>query len=163
MANDDNSTIRSHSTTPASLPPSIERFVGPYRWLSNFAWCRVVYDGVRYPSIEHAYQAQKTLDLVARQKFRSPHVTPGQAKKLGRTLDLRPDWLEVRVGVMKELLRAKFKDDPFRMLLLLTGEARLVEGNAWGDTFWGVDDEKGGENMLGKLLMEVRDELRRAD
>ena len=68
---------------------------------------------------------------------------------------LRPDWEEVKVQVMRELLYAKFSEEPLRGMLKATGDQHLEEGNNWGDTFWGVCRGR-GENWLGKLLMEVR-------
>ena len=72
---------------------------------------------------------------------------------------MRSDWLDVRLRLMKELVRRKFENPELRSLLLSTGTTVLVEGNQWGDTFWGVC--KGvGENHLGLILMEIREELR---
>jgi len=84
--------------------------------------------------------------------------TPGQAKKLGKSIELRPDWEEIKIEVMRELLRQKFditKHYDLWLELHMTKPDELVEGNWWGDTFWGVCKGK-GENHLGKLLMEIR-------
>jgi N-glycosidase YbiA len=137
----------------------INSFSGQYRFLSNFAPALVRLDGERYPTVEHAYQAAKTLDPQARVPFQTTTRTPGQAKRLGRRLVLRSDWEEVKVSTMLKLLRQKFcrKSENAR-LLLETLDEELVEGNTWGDTFWGVCDGK-GKNMLGRLLMHVRNEL----
>jgi len=74
---------------------------------------------------------------------------------------LRPDWDDVRIGVMEEVVRAKFNQNPhLAARLMATGQMPLVEGNDWGDTFWGVDVKTGkGENNLGKILMKIRSEL----
>lgn len=134
---------------------SINGFFDEYRFLSNFWPCEVEFDDFLYPSVEHAYQAAKTFSLAARQEIRNCR-TPGAAKKLGQRIDLRPDWEDVRVEIMRRLLYQKFDDPDLMALLAATGDAYLEETNTWGDTFWGVC--KGtGKNMLGKLLMEVRD------
>jgi ribA/ribD-fused uncharacterized protein len=139
----------------------IDRFDGTFRFLSNFWPARVFLDGEEYPTIEHAYQAAKTLDLEERPLVRLA-ATPGRAKRLGQRLTLREDWEAVKLVVMLDLLRQKFARHSLTVALLATGEMELVEGNAWGDTFWGVDTHKGGANHLGRLLMQVRAELRGA-
>ena len=61
---------------------------------------------------------------------------------------------------MKNLLTQKFSDERFRSLLLATGDTYIIEGNTWGDTFWGVDMYSGeGENILGKMIMEIRSSM----
>ena len=84
--------------------------------------------------------------------------TPGLAKKLGRKATIRPDWEKIKLPIMEYLLRQKFGDKTLKALLIGTGDAELVEGNMWGDTYWGVCKGK-GENHLGKLLMKIREEL----
>lgn len=137
----------------------IESFQGQYRFLSNFYPAAVELDGLLYRSVEHAYQAAKTNDKAERDRIRSCEK-PWQAKRLGRTVTLRGDWEEIKLDVMFRLLRDKFSQSHLRDLLMATGDARLIEGNDWGDTFWGVAWGR-GHNHLGKLLMQVRDELRR--
>jgi ribA/ribD-fused uncharacterized protein len=143
------------STPPMRSRPPIDRFVGRYSFLSNFAGVDVQLDGATYPSVEAAYQAAKTTDARQRAKFTS--AAAPDAKKMGRRLKLRPDWESVKVDVMAGLLRQKFALEPLRGQLLATGDAELVEGNYWGDTFWGVCQGV-GENWLGRLLMQVRAE-----
>ena len=133
---------------------SIESFQGKHRFLSNFWPARVKLDDVEYPTVENAYQAAKTLS--GRHVFLSCRA--GDAKRLGRGVTLRPDWEAVKVETMRGLLRQKFAAEPLRSMLIETGDARLVEGNTWGDRFWGVCGGA-GQNMLGHLLMSVRDEL----
>ena len=135
----------------------ISRFDGEYEFLSNFARCIVVYDGNIYPTVEHAYQAAKSLDKSIQKSF-TTLSTPRTAKKLGKQLQLRPDWEQVKDNVMKDLLKQKFSQEPFKSQLLATGNTKLVEGNTWNDTYWGICKGK-GLNMLGTLLMEVRSEL----
>lgn len=138
-------------------------FRGVYRFLSNFWPVEVVLDGVTYASTEHAYQAAKTLDPAMRAKFATLE-TPSEAKRLGESITVRPDWDEIRRGVMKDLLWQKFQREDLITLLLATDDAEIVEANSWHDTYWGwctCATHKGqGENNLGELLMEVRSILR---
>lgn len=137
---------------------TIDSFNGPNRFLSNFWSCCIAFDGHTYRTVEHAFQAAKTLDEDERRRIRNEHDAAG-AKRLGKRVELREDWESIKVDVMRTLLRQKFGTDPLRSRLLRTGKAKLVEGNWWGDKFWGVCDGK-GENHLGLLLMEIREELR---
>lgn len=133
----------------------IDSFTGRYRFLSNFFPAAVFLDGLYYPTVEHAYQAAKTLDASKRAEI-SCVKSPGIAKRIGRTLAVRDGWGELKLTVMRNLLRQKFaRDTVLCGLLLATGSEELVEGNTWGDTYWGV--YRGiGENHLGKMLMEIR-------
>lgn len=130
-----------------------------YRFLSNFYPTPIEMDGLQFRSVEHAFQAAKTLDI--QERF---HVavasTPGEARRRGRHVRLRPGWNNERCAVMKGLLRQKFKPGSVLAgMLLQTGDQKLCEGNTWGDTYWGVCNGK-GENHLGRLLMEIREELK---
>ena len=83
---------------------------------------------------------------------------PVTAKKMGRRVNLRKDWEDVKIQVMEKGLRLKFQDPTLRKKLLATGDEELVEGNPWGDRYWGVCNGS-GKNKLGKLLMKIREEL----
>lgn len=136
----------------------ITSFDGIYRFLSNFHPVMVKLDGETYPSTEHAYQAAKSLDPAYRAGFLT--CTATEAKRRGRRAVLRADWEQVKIGVMLDLLRQKFAHETeLAALLDQTGDRELIEGNWWGDTFWGVCRGK-GQNHLGKLLMQVRAEGR---
>lgn len=137
----------------------IDSFNGKYRFLSNFSDYHCLFEGVSYKTVEHAFQAAKTLDKNQRMKIEYA-VTPGEAKKLGRRVCLREDWEQVKDDVMYDCLVSKFKlDKVLRFKLLDTYPAELIEGNTWGDTYWGVCNGV-GKNTLGKLLMRLRDEIR---
>jgi hypothetical protein len=141
-------------------PPKdiISGFSSNYRFLSNFFPVTMVVDGVEYPSLENAYQAAKTTDLQEKLSFVS--MTAGQAKRAGSKVTLRPDWCDVRIGIMEELVRKKFTENhDLADALMATGTLELVETNDWGDCFWGVCEGK-GDNWLGKILMKVRSELK---
>ena len=130
--------------------------ITPHGYLSNFYPCTFDYFGVTWKSSEHAYQGMKAANESGR-KWVSEAPNAGVAKKRGREVVIRKDWLEVRVPTMKEVVTAKFLQNPALLnKLLATENAYLVEYAPWGDTFWGVNKEYRGKNMLGKTLMEVR-------
>lgn len=138
---------------------AITQFRGEYRWLSNFHQAVVVFEGQLYPTVENAYQAAKTEDAGMRRIMQ--RVSPGEAKKMGQKLNLRPGWDSVKYGVMLELVRKKFTlNADLKRLLLATGDCHISEGNTWGDTYWGVDLATGvGSNHLGRVIMTIRNEL----
>lgn len=133
-----------------------------YRWLSNMVLCQISLKGRIFPSVEHAYVSEKRGDDEWRNFCSNSGLTPKQIKKEGQLISMRPDWDAVKVLVMEECLRQKFKHEPFRSNLVNTGKENIQEGNYWGDNFWGVDLKKNpnyGENHLGRLIMKIRDEL----
>lgn len=132
----------------------INSFSGKYRFLSNFYPSPIKMGDLVYDTVEHAYQAAKCVEPLDRLMIRDA-TTPGIAKQLGRRVAIRDDWEEVKVQVMHKLLQMKFKSEYLKDMLLDTGDVELIEGNTWGDTFWGVCNGV-GENHLGKLLMQVR-------
>ena len=137
----------------------VNRFEGEFEFLSNFSPHKVVVFDRIWPTAEHAFQGMKTVDRVERARIcRAP--TPGKAKRMGGDVELRPDWEQIKLEIMRSVLRAKFMQDAGLMRSLLdTGGAELVEGNHWNDTFWGVCRGR-GSNHLGKLLMELRAEVK---
>lgn len=138
----------------------IDSFTGDYRWLSNFYPSPVGYENLMYPSVEHAYQAAKTTIQQQRLLFTNHRLIAGAAKRLGKTLPLRGEWEVIKLGTMETLLRDKFSRHPVLAdRLRATGDAELIEGNTWGDRFWGVCEGQ-GYNWLGTLLMKIRKELR---
>lgn len=138
-------------------------FDGEHAFLSNFFPSPFEVDGITFPSVEHWFQANKTTDP-AEFKAIAAAQTPGKSKRMGRGCQLRPDWEEVKTDVMLNGLRHKFKIPELRAKLLATGDEELVEGNTWHDCTWGrcVCDKCGGQgqNLLGQLLMELREEIR---
>ena len=137
----------------------IDRFRGDYGFLSNFWEVPVTYQGLTYGSNEAAFQAQKC--MTEEEKLPFTRMRPSEAKKTGRRVALRPDWEKVKVGIMEEIVRAKFtQNEDLKWRLIGTGDADLEEGNTWHDTCWGVDAKTGeGRNHLGKILMKIRAEL----
>lgn len=137
----------------------IDSFSGQYRFLSNFYPSQVQIFGHWVPTVEHAYQASKAdnikdMDLVCGAR------SAGVAKKLGRQISIRTDWDSIKDNTMLMLLRQKFKGhtDALGLQLMQTGDALLIEGNTWGDRYWGKCNGT-GLNKLGILLMQVRSEL----
>jgi ribA/ribD-fused uncharacterized protein len=141
----------------AAQAAAVPAFAGVLDFCSNFHPSPVF----GYPTVEAAYQAAKTTDPAVRARIRAA-ATPGQAKRLGRGLALRPGWEEMKLDVMRTLVREKFARHPaLAERLLATGDVELVERNYWRDTFWGVCGGR-GENHLGRILMDLRAELRAA-
>jgi len=135
----------------------ILEFQGDYRFLSNFYICSFTWDGIKWSHSEAAYQAAKTLDRIKRLEFST--LTASESKRRGKSLVLRSDWEEVKVEVLAEILYAKFSQNPYlKQQLIDTKDAILIEGNSWGDRFWGVSPtfSDNGLNHLGRLLMELR-------
>lgn len=133
----------------------------PYdKAFSNFSFSPIVMDGIGYPTVEHAFQAHKTINKKERIEFKNAR-TPGVAKKMGRAVQLRSDWEEVKYKVMKGCLREKFKIPYYRNSLLDTEDAILIEdASRWNDCIWGTGREDNGQNLLGKALMEIREEIK---
>ena len=139
---------------------TIQEFRGEHFFLSNFYEAPVTYQGLTYGSNEAAFQAQKCLSEAERLEFTA--LRPSDSKRRGRKVQLRPDWEQVKLGIMEDIVRAKFtQNEDLRAMLLATGDAVLEEGNSWNDTFWGIIRKTGrGQNHLGRILMRVREELK---
>lgn len=137
----------------------IKSFRGEHDFLSNFFQASVEVDGVLYPTVEHAFQAAKTLNVEHRRMIQQAR-TAGEAKKLGRRVALRRDWEEVKLGTLEGLVRQKFSNPGLSDKLASTFPANIVEGNYWHDTFYGVcfceRHDGTGENHLGIILEVVR-------
>lgn len=144
----------------------IDDFTGDYIFLSNFAKWPCEYEGLKYPTSEHAYQAAKSLDYKVRKEFLE-NDNPGWAKHKGGEISLRKDWEAVKDGVMFSILLDKFtRNKEVYDKLMATGDKELIEGNTWHDNHWGdcrCDrcKNKYGRNMLGKILMKIRNRLRK--
>jgi ribA/ribD-fused uncharacterized protein len=127
-------------------------------WLSNMALVTIEYDGLLYASVEHAYQAAKTMNPKLREVIRR-EPNPYKAKELGRhLLELNPRWDNIKLEVMEFLIRQKFAQEPFRSKLIATRDCYIEETNYWGDRFWGKCDGT-GKNHLGRLIMATRNTL----
>jgi len=145
---------------------AITSFREGYFFLSNFYPAAVKLDGIEYPTVEHAFQAAKTCERAVREAFLLPqYAKPGAAKRLGRSITLRKDWEEVKDFIMKRLLWDKFvitSKNKLAHKLIETYPRQLIEGNTWGDRYWGAEEVRGqwiGQNKLGLMLMGVRDAI----
>lgn len=144
----------------------IKGFNGEHRFLSNFWQSPIEFEGHTYSTVEHAYQAAKTIDVNMR-AYILVCPSPADAKRAGRNVVLRPDWDAVKVTIMATLLRKKFYDPLLKAALLQTGDEELIEDNYWHDNFWGKCSCTNCApliqlNQLGVLLMEARSALRQA-
>lgn len=143
----------------------IYNFDGKYSFLSNFHNSPIAFDGFVYPTTEHFFHSFKTEDEEMSNWIREA-IGPGEAKARGRKVKLRSDWAEIRYGVMKQAVLLKFTQHPdLKKKLIDTGDNELVEGNSWHDNIWGecYCDKCNGieaENLLGKILMQVREEIK---
>ena len=135
----------------------------PYGCFSNFSPHPFELDGQRWPTSEHYFQASKFPGTPYAERIRTTR-SPMIASRLGRSRKqpIRPDWNDVKDDIMRRAVYAKFAANPdIRDVLLSTGDAELIE-RATSDYYWGCGTDGTGLNMLGRVLMEVREELRNA-
>lgn len=142
-------------------PQQIDIFREEYEFLSNFYPVPVLFSGVLYANNEAAYQAQKCENPLDRLAF--TQLSADEAKRLGRRVALRGDWEDVKIPLMRAIVRAKFEQHPYLAKRLMeTGNKPLYEGNYWHDLFWGVDMKtREGRNELGRILMALREDFRK--
>ena len=137
----------------------INGFVKPYDYLCNFYYAPFFIDDEKYDTVEHYFQAMKSIDAAVREQIRTAR-SPSVAKKLGRACQLREDWEQIKDSVMRRAIFEKFlPGTELADKLLATGAACLIEGNDWKDSYWGVPFTGVGMNRLGELLMEHRETL----
>lgn len=153
--------LRTYGEIPSSK--AISSFRGEHMFLSNFSKAAIEYEDMLFPTVEHAYQAAKTLDREQRSMIAKTD-SPVKAKYYGYKVDLRSDWNTIRFGIMRKLIAKKFPyGSSLANRLLDTGDTFLVEYNLWHDNEWGIctcGKCMGGSNNLGKLLMQQREELK---
>lgn len=137
-------------------------FSGQLEFLSNFYTLPepIFMYGKPYPTVEHAYQAAKAISKTDRELICSAS-TAGYAKKLGRMVNCRHDFEQIKIEVMIELIKRKFATQSLQEMLASTKDLYLIETNYWHDNFWGdcCCKECGnikGENHLGIILMQRR-------
>jgi ribA/ribD-fused uncharacterized protein len=137
------------------------RATGTYGFLSNLYKKSLTFEGVEFKTAEHAYQYGKFEDPETQEwamKAPKPHLLAILAHGLF-SWDIVKNWSNIKVNRMLEVLRVKFSDPELREKLLETGKCRLIEQSK-SDPFWGIGKKLNGKNMLGKLLMKVRDEIK---
>lgn len=136
----------------------IDQFSGKYRFLSNYYCIRFCYKGNTYRSAEHAYQAEKCKFLNDAGRIRLA-ASPVDAKRLGQKVALKDGFMDNRISIMEDIVQCKFvQNSSIAKLLIETGNETLVERNWWNDTFWGICNGV-GRNNLGIILMKVRNNL----
>ncbi|OGH03186.1 MAG: hypothetical protein A2798_00280 [Candidatus Levybacteria bacterium RIFCSPHIGHO2_01_FULL_37_17] len=138
----------------------IPHYETSYFLFSNFSPHKLVYKGVEYPTLEHAFQTQKFLDEPTREEVRNAQ-SPLMAFNIGRSRPgKREDWSRIKLNIMYELLREKvMQHEEVKDALMKTGDKEIVEENP-NDDFWGSGKDGRGANHMGKALMRVRDELK---
>ena len=137
----------------------ITSFREQHFFLSNFYGCTINFEGITYPSTEHAYQAAKSV-IIAERQLICRQTSAGNAKRAGRRITIRRDWNDVKLAKMEAILRLKFSVTQPELVQKLTAtHPRILrEENYWHDTFWGICNGA-GSNHLGKLLMKIRADL----
>lgn len=141
-------------------------------WLSNMTSVPILYKGHLFDSTEAAFMWEKCQDCEIKLADGSsiPWLefcqtqAPNIVKLRSRDVKLREDWNDVKLEIMYDVLVIKFTQEPFRSKLIATGTQNIVEGNYWGDKFWGVDLKETpneGENWLGRLIMDIRNKLQK--
>lgn len=143
---------------------AIGPFRDEYRWLSNFWESPFEIMGALYKTTEHFYQAMKCANGIDRWEVLSTE-TPGQAKRVGASVAIRPDWDEIKVATMRIASFSKFSQSrELAQKLIATADIELIEFNHWHDNFWGhctceACEDVEHHNNLGKILMDVREHL----
>jgi hypothetical protein len=141
----------------------IEQFRGSNYFLSNFYDSAVYFEGLWYLNNESAFQSAKLNDVEKRKQF--CQLSPNEAKRLGRRVKLRSDWEQIKDSVMESIIRSKFMvNESLQQKLIATKDECLIEGNEWHDNYWGNCNcprcqSHNGLNMLGRILMKIRDEI----
>lgn len=136
----------------------IDSFAGEYAFLSSFAPSPIRQGGQMWPTAEHLFQSMKCVGLDHRNWILAA-PTPREAKRRGRSVAMRSDWEQCKRAAMLRVVLAKFEQNPdLAAKLAATYGAELVEGNTWGDRYWGRVGGV-GENWLGRILMWVREVL----
>lgn len=136
-------------------------FKNEHKWLSNFEPCEIELHGNIYQSVESAYQSEKSNN--ENWKRFCLNNSSRDVKIASKKIKIRKNWNDVKLRIMENLLKQKFSKEPFKTLLLETGDENIVEGVYWNDLFWGVDLTRSpniGENHLGRLIMKIRDNLK---
>lgn len=137
----------------------ITSFTGENLFLNNRWPCKIKFEGEIYPSVEHAFEAARTLDKEERIQFATIHMRSLEVKRAGKFITERPNWDRHRLAIMNNLVTQKFLNGPILMKLLIETDGLLIDGNSWGETFWGESPLGTGQNQLGHILMRLRAKL----
>ncbi len=133
----------------------------PYGYLNNFDLHPISIYGDSWQTVEHAYQAQKCIDLDEYIEILDAK-TPRIARNIGQKVNIRSDWDKIKYDIMFECVFAKFtQHKDLQNLLLSTGDEEIIEDTtSSNDTYWGCGTNGDGQNNLGKILMEIRSILK---
>ena len=148
------------------LAEKVDEFIGFYTreffCLDNFSSFAVVYRGIKYPTVEHAYQALKFVKIAPEiaQKI-AESFSAQAAKKIAHENIYKQDahWDDIKLEIMENLLRAKLEQNPYVKEKLLQTKNYLICEDSPKDAFWGIGPNRDGQNQLGKLWMKLREEL----
>lgn len=136
---------------------SINQFTGDYEFLSNFYNAPIFFNGLSFQNAEAAFEAQRTDDINVRKRF--CRLSGNKAKALGRRVEERDNWNYEKEDIMRKIVHEKFKTHKeLAQKLIATGDEELINVNTWRDSYWGISNGS-GKNKLGRILMEIRDEL----
>lgn len=134
---------------------SVNGFKDRYEFLSNMYECPIAWNGMYFMSTEAAYQSSKCRHINDAKVFEN--LSGKEAKRHSKSIQVRGDWDKIKINIMSQLVFQKFLIHPeLRERLLFTEDEYLEETNTWKDTFWGVYNGI-GENNLGKILMRTRE------
>lgn len=135
-------------------------FFFEHRFLSNFYECEIFYLDRKFRSTEHVYQAMKSLESEVWDTFADSNLTCSQSRKLGQQIEMRKDWNNIKDQIMYDICKIKFINLSYlKEKLLATNDMYLEETGWWNDRYWGTHFGQ-GDNRLGKILMQIREELR---
>ena len=132
-----------------------------YGCFSNFAHYDFELDGKRWMTSEHYFQAQKFCGTEYEEMIRLLD-NPMKAAEMGRNrnLPLREDWEHVKDDIMRKAVYAKFSQNIELKNILLNTDSEYIVENTSNDYYWGCGTNGSGKNMLGIILMEIRDKLK---
>jgi len=128
-------------------------------WFSNMVLCDIIIDGKKYNSTEVYYQSKKM--KYEKDEIYISSLEPHKAKTEASKLEKKDNWDDVKIAVMMVALKEKYKQPYWKEQLLNTKNNKIVEWNNWGDKYWGVSVKDNlGLNILGKILMDIREEYK---
>lgn len=139
---------------------NIVSFRGEYNFLSNFHPVKFLHDGILMYSVEHAYIYEKFKNNAEVKRWVKNITNAGALKRKTKGITPIEGWNRKKLNVMYRLCFIKFgTNSTYKHRLISTGDKEIIEGNTWGDKFWGVVEENGefvGDNYLGRILMSIR-------
>lgn len=148
------------------LAEKFDSFIGFYPreffCFDNFSSFAVVYKGIKYPTVEHAYQSLRFIETapkIAKEILECFSAHEAQKIAYKNKDKQNPNWDKIKVGIMEELLRLKLEQNPYVKHKLLQTKDYMICEDSPKDDFWGIGENRDGQNQLGRLWMKLRDEL----